>query len=175
MKQLYFLAILPPSEISRQIDSFRKKILPHVKPKEEHKKFPHVTLQHTFRREPEIEKVFEEKLSVLARGIDPFSVSTNGIGHFDKSVIYISVMPNPDLETLYGNVREFLLKEMQFREEETAKEYKPHITLEKKLSKPEFSEHWENIKLMSLPLTFPVRSLSLMKHNGRSWDELKRF
>jgi 2'-5' RNA ligase len=116
-----------------------------------------------------------QEFTAFANSRSPFSITTEQVGHFDKSVIYLSVENNPELQNLYDQLKEFLLTQLEFRQEETGNNFKPHITLEKKLSKEDFRKGWEGIKDLSLRTSFEASHFSLMKHNGRNWEERERF
>jgi hypothetical protein len=55
-RKMYFLAILPPADVADRIIAFRKKYLQGIQVGDEHKKFPHVTMQHTFHRKSRLRK-----------------------------------------------------------------------------------------------------------------------
>jgi 2'-5' RNA ligase len=173
--QKYFIAILPPEDLSGEITSFRKKYLNGLNEKEEHKKFPHITLQHTFSRQEVIEKEIHPYLISLAESFESFEIKLSGIGHFDQRVIFIGVKDNPVLTKLHLDLKNILMTKIGFRQNEVSEKYKPHITLEKKIGKDDFNFHWEKMKDKKFEGKFRCKSFSLMKHNGRIWEEVEKF
>src|SRR5690349_4443630 len=110
----YFIAILPDSEISSGIILFRKKYLEGLNVKEEHKKFPHITLQHTFSRPEEIEKEIRPFLLSLSKKNHPFEIELSAVGHFDRRVIFIGVKENPVLLKLHQELKDLLISDLKF-------------------------------------------------------------
>jgi len=171
----YFIAIIPDREISTGINSFRKKYLEGLNVNEEHKKFPHITLQHTFSREEGIEIELRPYLKFLAGSIQPFEIGVSGVGHFDYRVIFIGVNENPELLNLHQGLKNILETYLKFTAKEVAVDYHPHITLEKKITKADFRKYWFTVHDKNFEGKFHCYSFSLMKHNGRIWEESERF
>jgi len=173
--QKYFIAIVPGAELSVKITAFRKNYLTGLNPKDEHKKFPHITLQHTFSRGEEIEDKLHPFLLSLAERSHPFEIKLYGSGHFDRRVIFIGIEENPILVKLHDDLKEILLSEIDFDSKEVSVEYHPHITLEKKIKGADFNFYWEKIRDIKFEGVFQCDSFSLMRHNGRIWEEAERF
>lgn len=171
----YFIAIIPDSEISSGIISFRKKYLEGLNVNDEHKKFPHITLQHTFSREEGIENELRPYLQFLSGSIEPFEITVSGVGHFDYRVIFIGVNENPELLKLHQGLKNILLTYLKFTSKEVAVEYHLHITLEKKITKSDFRKYWFTIHDKKFEGKFRCSSFSLMKHNGRVWEEASKY
>ena len=173
--QIYFIAIIPPENISDEINKLRKQLLPDFNIHSEHKKFPHITLQHTFRRSPEIEPLLTSYLNELAQTLKPFNVTINNCNHFDSLTLYIAVNNNNPLQNLYKQVKNILVERFNFPSNHISNNFTPHITLEKKLTKELFTKGWNAIEYLQYKATFTVTSFSLMKHNGIKWEPLHHF
>jgi 2'-5' RNA ligase len=171
----YFIAIIPESSLSSEIYLFRKKYLDGLNMNNEHKKFPHITLQHPFSREEGIENEIRSYLNTLAENFHPFEIRLSGVSHFDHRVIFIGVEENPVLMQLHQELKEMLMKELKFNSEEVSVEYHPHITLEKKITKADFNLFWKKIQDEKFEGSFQCSSFFLMKHNGRVWEEAEKF
>jgi 2'-5' RNA ligase len=171
----YFIAILPDIKLASEIISFRRKYLTGLNEKDGHKKFPHITLQHTFSRGEGLEEKIRPYLLSLAEGSHPFEIRLSGLGHFDRRVIFIRVEDNPALVKLHQDLKEILLTKMNFYLKEVSVEYHPHVTLEKKIKSADFDFYWEKIQDQKFIGKFLCNSFSLMKHNGRIWEEAEKF
>ena len=141
--QIYFIAIIPPENISDEINKLRKQLLPDFNIHSEHKKFPHITLQHTFRRSPEIEPLLTSYLNELAQTLKPFNVTINNCNHFDSLTLYIAVNNNNPLQNLYKQVKNILVERFNFPSNHISNNFTPHITLEKKINKRAFYQRLE--------------------------------
>ena len=173
--QKYFISILPDDQFASDVIAFRRKYLHGLNPKDEHKKFPHITLQHTFSRADGFEAVIQPHLNSVAGNFQPFEIRVSGIGHFDQRVIFIKVEENHVLLNLHHDLKEMLMTKMNFTSKEVVDEYRPHITLEKKISKADFNFHWSKIRDENFEKKFLCDSFSLMKHNGRVWEEADKY
>jgi len=175
LKNKYFIAILPDAAISGQITLFRKTFLAGLNAKDEHKKFPHITLQHTFSRAEEIEKEIDPYLFELGKKSRPFPISLSGTGHFDNRIIYIKVMDQPFLNNLYTEVKKLLIEKLNFASNEVASSFTPHVTLEKKITRQDFQKYWDEIMNIPFEGIFVADSFSLMRHTGVKWEEIRRY
>ncbi len=173
--QIYFIAIIPPVNISEEINKLRKQLLPDFNVHNEDKKFPHITLQHTFRRSTEIEQLVTYFLNELAQVLKPFEITINNFNHFDNRTLYIAVNKNEPLQNLYQQVKKILVEKLNFPSNHISNNFTPHITLEKKLTKELFTMGWNAIEHLQYKATFTVSSFSLMKHNGIKWEPLHHF
>ena len=167
--------MIPDMELSDRVTAFRKKFLSGLNERDEHKKFPHITLQHTFGRPVEIEEEIDPGLQSMGKDFSPFEVSLSGIGHFDKRVIWLKVVDNPVLSELNIRIKKFLLEKMRFTADEVSSDYIPHITLEKKLRKEDFEKCWKIISDEKFEGSFTADSFSLMRHTGVKWNEIRRY
>lgn len=174
-KQKYFIAILPAPSLASEITTFRKKHLDGLNDKIEYKKFPHITLQHTFSREEKFESQGRPYLRSLAESFQSFEIKLSGVNHFDRRVLFIEVEENPLLLKLHQDLINVLMDDLKFTAKEVAVNYHPHLTLEKKISKPDFSFYWNKIQDEKFQGEFQCNSFSLMKHNGMVWEETERF
>jgi 2'-5' RNA ligase len=171
----YFIAILPDFKLASEIISFRRKYMTGLNEKDEHKKFPHITLQHTFSKTPEIEEALRPFLLSLAERRHRFEINLSGFGQFNHRVIFIEVVENPALVQLYQEIKQILLTKMDFASNEVSVKYHPHITLEKKIKSADFNFYWEKIEDQKFNGEFLCNSFSLMRHNGRVWEEIEKF
>ena len=171
----YFIAVIPGPDLSERITSLRKTFLPGVNNRDDHKKFPHITLQHTFSRSEIIEKDLGRCLNELARTVKPFPVKLSGVGHFDGRIIYVKVDESETLNGLYRGVKSILVNKFQFSTKEVSADFKPHVTLEKKIAGEDFNMHWKNIKDVEVNERFIADSFSLLRHNGVKWVVIENY
>src|SRR4051812_14103389 len=109
----YFIAIIPDSGTCSEIILFRKRYLQGLNVNDEHKKFPHITLQHTFSRDEGLKNELRPLLQLLSGNVKPFEIFLSGVGHFDYRVIFIGVNENPKLLKLHQNIKNNLLSNLK--------------------------------------------------------------
>lgn len=171
----YFIAVIPGPVVADRISALRKTHLAGLNIKDEHKKFPHITLQHTFSREDAIEKELGIYLSEVAQTVKPFPVKLSGVGHFDGRIIYVKVDRNDLLTELHLRVKSILVSKFQFKPKEVSSDFQPHITLEKKLTGENFNKFWKTIKDVEVNENFIANSFSLLRHNGVKWVVIENY
>ncbi len=171
----YFIAVIPGPDLTDRITALRKTFLPGVNIRDDHKKFPHITLQHTFSRSEIIEKDLGSYLNELARTLKPYTVKLSGVGHFDGRIIYVKVDQSETLNGLYRGVKSILVSKLQFSTKEVSADFKPHVTLEKKIAGEDFNMHWKNIKDVEVNESFIADSFSLLRHTGVKWNVISEF
>ncbi len=155
--------------------ALRRNYLPGVNLRDEHKKFPHITLQHTFSREEAIERELGNYLHELSHSVSPFPVRLSGIGQFDGRIIHLKAEQSEMLTGLHLGVKSILVNKFQFSAKDVSADFKPHITLEKKLSGEDFNTCWKNTRDVTVNERFIADSFSLLRHTGVKWNVIENY
>ena len=174
-KALYFIALVPPEPFRQEAYALKEHFRDHYGSEASLNSPPHITLYPPFR----LQKTEEDLIAGLqqrAQLIPPFEVRLNGFDAFPPRVIFIDVEPSVPLGRLQQEVatlvQGFAEKEKNARAE---RRFHPHITVAfRDLSKSAFKEAWAEYKEKSLRYQWQVQNLTLLRHNGRFWDELKQ-
>lgn len=173
---LYFIAILPPREIRQRVFELKEEMRIRFGAGHALKSPAHITLQKPFKRLTEEEAGLEEALRDFAAAEYQFSADLDGFGCFAPRVIFIKLTDAGPVISLHARLREMLLTRMHFNGAEIMKDVKPHITIATRDLTPEaFSDAWPEKKDERFRESFPVRSIWLLRHNGRDWDILEEF
>jgi 2'-5' RNA ligase len=177
MQKLYLLAILPPEELSAQIDEIRKEcsekfgVLAALKPP------VHITLHRPFKMEDTNEKYLYRMLSP-ARWFNIFDICLENFGSFNVQVIYVHVNKNERLSMLYrkitGIINRNKLDPRETKNGNTA--FNPHITIAyRDIPAESFPKMWEEYKDRKFKRSFTADRFTLLKHDGKRWNILKEF
>ncbi|NLE33620.1 MAG: 2'-5' RNA ligase family protein [Bacteroidales bacterium] len=173
---LYFIALVPHKTLRREIREIKEQFRDEFAAGHALKSPAHITLQIPFKRNSSVESTLSVILEKFASGEEPFTVSLNGFGCFAPRVIFIRIMDHEPIKALHGRLKQKLTEELGFSEGEIMKDVQPHITVATRdLAKEAFREAWPEFESMEFTGSFPVNSLFLLKHNGRSWDIYKEF
>jgi 2'-5' RNA ligase len=175
-KYLYFIAILPPVEIAKQVTSVKEEMFERFKSSHTLKSPPHITLQKPFSRTVEAEPSITEILTNFALSIMPFEIYLSGYGHFDKRVLFINVLPNEYLNQIHIELQQCVKTELNFSEKEIEIKFTPHMTLvHKDLSPAMFNLAWSSFQNWKIEFSFKAESISLLKYNDKNWEINKIF
>jgi 2'-5' RNA ligase len=173
---LYFIAILPPREIRQRVFELKEEMRIRFGAGHALKSPAHITLQKPFKRLTEEEAGLEEALRAFAGAEHQFSMDLEGFGCFAPRVIFIKMTGTDPVVSLHAGLRDMLLTRMHFSGAEIMKEVQPHITIATRDLTPEaFREAWSEKKDEDFRGSFTVRSICLLKHNGKNWEVLEEF
>jgi 2'-5' RNA ligase len=173
---LYFIAIIPYSELREKIRKIKERMKSEYGAGHALKSPAHITLQMPFKRSSEDETIISETLRRFVTGEKSFTVDLDGFGAFAPRVIFIKISVPEPVRALHSKLREVLMTELHFSPAEVMKDVQPHITVATRdLAKEAFSEAWPELQKEEFKASFDVRSICLLKHNGRDWDILEEF
>lgn len=170
--KLYFIALLPPRDIADEVTRIKGEIAERYDSSHALKSPPHITLQMPFRRTEE--RLLTEQLKEFAAGQTAFSVTLDGYGCFPPKVIYIDVEDNPVLIRMQNELQDFLKKKLNFPENQLTTRFHPHMTIaHRDLKKSVFPAAWAEFGTREFRRIFTADNISLLRHNGHSWEVLE--
>ncbi|MDT0688395.1 2'-5' RNA ligase family protein [Salegentibacter sp. F188] len=171
---LYFIALVPDAELEKQVRELKEEIKEKYNSEKALRLPAHITLQIPFNMNEENEDVLTEALQQVANKADAQKLQLSGFGNFSGRVIYIDVSnPGPVVE-LHKKVQEALSAIIHIDKKKS--EIHPHITIATRdLSRKEFQKAWPEFKERMFKASFVANSFTLFKHNGKTWDVLKKF
>ena len=169
-KSLYFIALIPPEPLRNRIVELKLKFAEKYQTNHALKSPPHITLIPPFNFRNEEEKRIIELLEIFTQTANPFNVTIKGFGTFKPKVIYLDFTENELLNSFQMRLsKEF--KDISGLNLKKGKLFAPHMTLAfRDLSPQMFYRAWEKYKLETFEASFMVKSLFLLKHNGKCWD-----
>src|SRR4051812_40999929 len=105
VKQLYFIALLPPKALAAQIHSVKEEIAADFHSRYALKIPEHITLIPPFHCSDELLEMLSARLKNLCHKKKPFEILLKNFGHFDKSVLFIqaSSQPNEAIQRLHAD------------------------------------------------------------------------
>ena len=180
-EHLYFIAIVPPSDISGRITALKHYMLEKFDSKHALRSPPHITLHMPFKWKPSKQETLEKALFQLAESIQPFNIRLNNFGCFDPRVIFVSVEESPELTTCFEKTRRTMRTLNVLNANYKDKPFHPHATIAfRDLKKEKFKEAWSEFKTKSFNEDFVADSLVLLKHckpeeNIPHWEVVKEY
>lgn len=176
MKQnfsLYFLAIIPPEPIRSQVRQFKEYITANYGSKASLRSPPHITLYMPFRFSNKREEQLTGKLESFTQNLETTEISLDNFGCFPPKIIYIQVAENPDLNNIQSQLDSFLRRELGvFNDLRGTRPFRPHVTIAfRDLKKSAFKDAWSEFSSKNYTGKFLCQNITLLKHNGKYWDE----
>ena len=137
---------------------------------------PHITLHMPFKWKMEKEGVLVESLESLAMQLQTFEVKLQNFSCFEPRVIYVDVVECEGLSHVKKEVMDVSRKVWKLDLPRDMRGFHPHITIGfRDLKKPMFYKAWEEVKDKLFVANFEVNAISLLKHNGKHWEEFRKF
>lgn len=169
---LYFIAVIPPQDISEEITAIKTAFAQDYDSSKALKVLPHITLKAPF---SVADDAIVEWFLQTNPGIVPFDIRLDGFGAFDKKdnpVIFIAPEDNLNLnqlqKILLDDFRKHFPNQTIMHPEW---HYKSHITIGYRDLTPEnFSKAWAVYQSKPYNSSFRVSSIHLLKHNRRQWN-----
>jgi 2'-5' RNA ligase len=174
MKQLYFIALLPPNLLATQIHSIKEEVAAKFNSTYSLKIPEHITLIPPFHCSDELFEMLRGRLANLCQEKRPFEVFLRDFGHFSKSVLYIqaSSQPKESLADLHSALVKVLSEEFSsIKFPQNEEKFTPHLTIANgDLSKKKFNEAWEVFSNRKFEERFTADAIHILKHVDKLWQ-----
>jgi len=174
---LYFVAIVPDTGLQDKVNEIKRYFGEQYNSHRSLRSPPHITLHMPFRWRKDREEILERTLSNFASSRDSFEVTLDGFGAFRPRVIYINVQQTDPLYSLQKDLSENIRRKLKIvNDSYRNRGFHPHMTIAfRDLSKSNFSKAWKEFEHKNFIEEFTAGSISLLKHNGKTWDIHKTF
>jgi 2'-5' RNA ligase len=177
MENLYLTAILPPEQLTEQIDEIRKECAEKFNVKAGLKPPVHITLFRPFKLESEREEHLLKILNPVTYNYDPFEISLENFDTFHSHVVFIRVTRNKELLDLQHEISGIYNRnKIDFQEVKSRQSFKPHITIAyRDIPAPIFPNMWSEYKDRKFKRRFLINHFTLLKHDGKRWQRFKDY
>ena len=175
-KLLYFIAVLPPEELREEVKELKQEMQLRFAAGHALKSPAHITLQMPFRLEENRQDALCDLLEAFACRQKAFSVNLDGFDCFAPRVIFLRVSDHNPFIPLQGALKSELVDSGMIPDRAGEHPFHPHMTIATRdLAQEAFEIAWPEYRERPFKGAFQVRSLFLLKHNGRHWEVLKEF
>ena len=177
MKSLYLLALLPPPDLSAQIDEIRKECSEKFKVYKALRPPVHITLYRPVYMEESFEKRFSLLMKTVGYSVKPFIQELENFDEFNSQVVYIKALKNTGLLELRQLIVSVFRKHRIDPKESTGSlSFLPHITIAYRDVLPEvFPLIWAEYKGRKFKKKFSADHFTLLKHDQKQWNVLENF
>lgn len=173
---LYLIALVPDPELRDGIRLLKEEMKQRFGASHALKSPAHITLQMPFRRSESFEPLLVQSLESLASQQQAFEVPLNGFDCFPPRVLFVRVGNQEGVIKLHSRLQKVLKEDLGFSEQERGFRFHPHMTIATRdLTEESFLRAWPEFAKRSFHDVFAVKSLFLLKHNGRTWDLFREF
>ncbi|MEQ8907279.1 2'-5' RNA ligase family protein [Ekhidna sp.] len=171
-ESLYFIAVVPPTEIQDEITKLKHEVAEKYESKHALRSPPHITLHMPFKWK---DKRFEELKQVMEKlnsNIDSIHVELKGFDFFEPRVVYVNVIENEKLNQVQKVVVDICKKELKLDNANYKdRPFHPHVTIGfRDLKKRMFYEAKKEFVEREVSFKFRVNQITLLKHDGKKWN-----
>lgn len=178
MESIYLLAIVPPAQLSSQIDEIRQECSQKFKVYKALKPPVHISLFRPFTMDDSLEKHLHKLLMPVTHSHHPFEQELENFDCFNSNVLYILVAKTEALGAMQKEISAIMNKsKIDPRETKTGNTlFTPHITIAYRDIPPEtFPLLWAEYKNRKFKRSFTVDRFTLLKHYYKNWNVLEEF
>lgn len=170
---LYFIAIMLPKELDKEIRSYQEEMASKYDASRQLKIPVHITLLPPFRHEKEDEVItaFQDATSELKKTKE---IKLNGFGEFRNKVLFVNVVQNEALSEMRKTIVSNISKSLGLKLPEHYQSFHPHVTLANRdLTRRAFLRAWPVLKDQKFEAHFNEIEVALLKHVDGRWKIIK--
>ena len=177
MSRLYFIALVPPEPVLSEVLEFKRLMAAKYNATHSLKTPPHITMYKPFKWDEDREEVLALSLEDFSSDQIALEMKLDGFGCFAPGVVFVEPLQNIALKEMFSELLKFLEINLNIYDQTFAKRgFNPHMSIaHRDLDKKLFPEAWNEFKNKEYHRSFRFEKLSLLKHNGSSWDVNEEF
>ena len=173
---LYLIALVPDAALRARIKSLKEEVKRRFGASHALKSPAHITLQMPFRRPETFEAEMFQSLESLASRQGVLELPLKGFGCFPPRVLFVKVENHEAVRKLHRQLQKVLHEDLGFGEQEPGFRFHPHMTIATRdLTGEAFRQAWPEFADRGFEAIFQVKSLFLLRHNGKTWDCHREF
>ncbi|WP_109831694.1 2'-5' RNA ligase family protein [Reichenbachiella versicolor] len=176
-KGLYFIAIVPEAPLYEELMWQKRFVADHFQSKAALNSPPHITLHMPFKWRSDREGPLLEKLTEFHFSGSSFEIQLKNFDFFEPRVVFIDVIENPVLRSLFTELSKHIRKELKLvNADYKSRGFQPHVTIAfRDLKKPKFFEAKDYFDRQVFEARFFVDGFWILKHDGRKWNPFRFF
>lgn len=174
---LYFIALLPPEEIQREVTAFKQYIADHWGPRHAFTSPPHITLHPPFAWTNAQLPDLQQCLKNFAAGQRSFYLHLKNFAAFAPRVLFVHPEKSPELERLFRQLLLELEASLGISDpRHHSRPFQAHMTIaHRDVSEQDFPAIWAHFKAQTYDRIFRAEALTLLKHQSGQWQEFQTF
>lgn len=170
-ESLYFIAIVPPDDVQRDITILKEEIAEKYGSRHALNSPPHVTLHMPFKWKDKRRDELMKLMQKINQDLMPFSMLLKDFDFFEPRVVFVDVVENENLNKLQSQVVDTCRKQLKLDNANYKdRPFHPHITIGfRDLKKPMFYKAKKEFENRRVTLEFEANKVSLLQHDGKRW------
>ena len=173
-QNLYFIAIIPPAYICKEVTAFRNDFKENYNSKAALKNMPHITLKAPFKIDAAHHEDVLKWFALLPVTKKHFSIQLHNFGAFknpNNPVVFVQPVITEPLRILQEQIiTSFATAYTNIPLHYHEHKFAPHMTIAyRDLAFSEFNKAWEVYCDKKYDALFEVKSFYLLQHNGVEW------
>jgi 2'-5' RNA ligase len=171
----YFIAIVMPPDVLEQAEHLKTELNLRYALNGALRSPAHITLHRPFEWKEDRESELIARIGAFAWD-EEFEVELRDFGYFEPRVIFIAVMPAPELEQLHDRFARHAQKKLGLvNETGDMRGFHPHVTIAfRDLRKPLFYKLKEEFSTRKFSASFAVKGFSLLRLE-KKWEAISYF
>jgi len=171
MAKMYFIALVAPEEIHRQVLEWKNFMKEHYGCVVALRSPSHITLMAPFWLEESLEQTLKDTLTEFSEQKGPFPIQVKNFAAFKPRVIYVSVEPNQELQKLQADLQQSLINKGSFPIKGEDRPFHPHLSIATRdLYKKAFHEAWNIFQGKKYEANWQANGITLLRHNEKNWE-----
>ncbi len=165
MEASYFIAIIPPKEITTSIKAFQQVLADQFDARQCLGEIPHITLIPPFQMDAEKEQYLIELVHRCNKEQLPFECQLKDFSHFGKHTLFVNVATCDALTSYQENLLHTINNTYYLAEERIHyfQKYAPHITIGYKDLRPKFGAAKQYFSEQTYQAQFQFSGASILK------------
>lgn len=174
-EKLYFIAIIPPKQISEEVTLFKRDFASHYDSCKALKVVPHITLKAPFKILQTDHKTLVSWFQKLTFSTEKFDLELRNFGSFPNAE-YPVIFVNPIVSEALNNLQKTIIEKFQITfpgvgKQHTDYSFHPHMTIAyRDLTFDNYQKAWEIYKDKTYEAKFSVEEFHLLQHDGTKWN-----
>ncbi len=170
---LYFVAVLCPKEVDKEISKFKKWMKEQFQCIVALRSPAHITLVKPFWIETNWEDYLVSALEACDPATGKFEMKLQGFSSFGKRVLFVDVVDTPGLVNLKKTVEDHFIRTFGDNLKREQMKFQPHVTIANRDLKPgDFDKAWEHFSKKKYQASFTVEEISLLKLKEGKWTTI---
>jgi 2'-5' RNA ligase len=168
----FFIALLPPLEIQTQVTHWKEYCRDRYHTAAALRSPPHITLMPPFAWATDDTERLLTTLAQFPAPLTRLPITLSGFGAFPPRVIFVHVVPSPQLTRLQADLQAYLTNQLGLEPGQSRdRPFHPHMTIAfRDLSRTAFRPAWAEFEQKSFQKGFTVTTFTLLKHTGKAWE-----
>lgn len=173
-ENLYFIAIIPKSELREKITLIKQDFANRFNSKHALKVYPHITLKAPFKLSPSVHDELLKWVSDLHILQKQFTVELKDFGAFNNKrnpVVFVQPVVTKELQSLQQQLISSFSSAFPACIDRVDREFSPHMTVAYRDLSPEmFKQAWKEYQHKQFDASFEVDAVYLLQHDSKKWN-----